>query len=64
MQNDNLNNSLNNLFDIAADDNFVDTKENVFDKAVDDNFVDTKRNDHENDEDSGKPLEHKYVTTR
>ena len=63
-ENNNLNNNLDNLFDIAADDNFAETKENLFDKAVDDNFVDTKENDHEKDEDSGKPLEHKYVTTR
>ena len=64
VENDNLNNNLDNLFDIAADDNFAETKENLFDKAVDDNFVDTKENDHEKDEDSGKSLEHKYVTTR
>ena len=63
MENDNLNNHLDNLFHIAADDNFVKTKENLFYKAVDDNFVDTKENDHQKDEDSGKPLEHKYVTT-
>ena len=63
-ENDDLNNNLDNLFDIAADDNFAETKENLFDKAVDDNFVDTKENDHEKDEDSGTPLEHKYVTTR
>ena len=46
-ENDNLNNNLDILFD----------------KAVDDSFVDTKENDHGKDEDSGKPLEHKNVTT-
>ena len=63
-ENDNLNNNLDNLFDVAADYNFVETKENWFDKAIDDNFVDAKENDHEKNEDSGKPLEHKYVATR
>ena len=62
--NGNLNNDLDNRLHIAADDNFAETKENLFDKVVDDNFVDTKENDHEKDEDSGKPLEHKYVKTR
>ena len=46
-ENDNLNNNLDILFD----------------KAVDDNFVDTKENDHGKDEDSGKPIELKNVTT-
>ena len=45
MDNDNLNNDLDNLFDGAVDDNFVDTKEG----------------DHEKDEDSNKPLEHKVL---
>ena len=63
-ENSNLNNNLDNRLHIAADDNFAETKENLFDKTVDDNFVDTKENDHEKDEDSGKPLEHKYVKTR
>ena len=46
------NGSLNNNLD------------NLLDKAVDYNFVDTKENNHEKDEDSSKPLEHKNVTNR
>ena len=38
--------------------------DNLLDKAVDYNFVDTKENNHEKDEDSSKPLEHKNVTNR
>ena len=57
MENDNLNNDLDNLIDIAADDNFAEFKENLFDKAV-------EMNGHQKDEDSGKSLEHKYVATR
>ena len=48
VENDNLNNILDNLFD----------------KAVEDSFLDTKKNDHEKDEDSCQPLEHKNVTIR
>ena len=46
------NGSLNNNLD------------NLLDKVVDYNFVDTKENNHEKDEDSSKPLEHKNVTNR
>ena len=48
VENDNLNNNLDNLFDIVVDDSFVDTKENDHEKVVD----------------RSRPLEHKNVTTR
>ena len=48
----------------AENDNLNNILDNLFDKAVDDSFVDTKKNDHEKDEDSCKPLEHKNVTIR
>ena len=48
----------------AENGNLNNNLDNQFDKAVDDNFVDTEENDYEKDEDSSKPLEHKYVTTR
>ena len=48
----------------AENDNLNNNLDSLFDKAVDDSFVKTKENDHEKDEESSKPLEHKNVTTR
>ena len=52
------------IFEKAENDNLNNNLDSLFDKAVDDSFVKTKENDHEKDEESSKPLEHKNVTTR